>query len=457
MYKRKVLAYGGFLLLLLIGNANLAIAQSTTFTYQGRLTNAGNPANGNYDLQFELYDALSGGAQVGPTLTHNPVAVNAGVFTVALDFGAGVFDGAERYLEIGVRTAGSSILYTILSPRQAITSTPYSMRSLNATAADGLSVACVNCVTSNQIESVDGSQVTGAIPVESVPLGSGNYIQNATALRRAGKSALQQAASFSVDGDGAIGGQLTVNGQVGIGTDSPATKLEVFTPINQYGFMHTGQILVSLPRVKLATYVGANQNGTASGGWLGTVSDDSLHFFTNSGLGSMTITPAGNVGIGTFNPTAKLHVAGTARMGVVEITSGSDLAEHFEVVEGAQPGLVVAIDARHTGKLTLARGAYNRRVAGVISGAKNLSPGMVLPDLTASEKSQPIALSGRVWVYCDATNHPIKPGDLLTSSETPGHAMKVRNYTKAQGAIIGKAMTGLRAGKGLVLVLVSLQ
>ena len=67
----------------------------------------------------------------------------------------------------------------------------------------------------------------------------------------------------------------------------------------------------------------------------------------------------------------------------------------------------------------------------------------------------PVALSGRVWVYCDATRNPIQPGDLLTTSATPGHAMKVTNHTKAQGAIIGKAMTRLKSGRGLVLVLVT--
>jgi hypothetical protein len=82
---------------------------------------------------------------------------------------------------------------------------------------------------------------------------------------------------------------------------------------------------------------------------------------------------------------------------------------------------------------------------------------MVLPDVVASDKSRPVALSGRVWVYCDANANPIKPGDLLTTSNVPGHAMKVRNYSRAQGAVIGKAMTGLKSGKGLVLVLVSLQ
>jgi hypothetical protein len=74
-----------------------------------------------------------------------------------------------------------------------------------------------------------------------------------------------------------------------------------------------------------------------------------------------------------------------------------------------------------------------------------------------ADGKQPVALTGRVWAYCDARRNPIKPGDLLTTSATPGHAMRVINYRKAQGAIIGKAMTALKGGRGLVLVLVSLQ
>src|SRR5437762_8794310 len=73
-------------------------AQTTSFTYQGRLTDGGTAANGNYDLQFALFDSLSGGAQVGSTQTINTVAVSNGVFTVSLDFGANSFPGASRFL-----------------------------------------------------------------------------------------------------------------------------------------------------------------------------------------------------------------------------------------------------------------------------------------------------------------------------------------------------------------------
>ena len=74
-----------------------------------------------------------------------------------------------------------------------------------------------------------------------------------------------------------------------------------------------------------------------------------------------------------------------------------------------------------------------------------------------ADGNHPVALTGRVYCWADASSGPIEPGDLLTTSNTSGHAMKVTNYIKAQGAIIGKAMTGLKQGKGLVLVLVALQ
>ena len=172
----------------------------------------------------------------------------------------------------------------------------------------------------------------------------------------------------------------------------------------------------------------------------------------------IAINTAGNVGIGTTNPIAALHVVGTTRSSVVEITGGSDLAEKFEFSEEVKPGMVVAIDAKNAGKLQLARGAYNRRVAGIISGANNLSAGMTLPDVKIGANGMPVALSGRVWVYADATKHAIAPGDMLTTAGTlPGYAKKATSHKRAQGAIIGKAMTELKSGSGLVLVLVTLQ
>ena len=123
------------LLLLILLAEGAALAQTTAFTYQGRLTDGGTPANGNYDLQFALWDSASSGSQIGSTQTVNIVPVSSGIFTVTLDFGANAFPGANRFLEISARLSGASS-FTLLLPRQPITSTPYAFRSGNATFAD---------------------------------------------------------------------------------------------------------------------------------------------------------------------------------------------------------------------------------------------------------------------------------------------------------------------------------
>jgi hypothetical protein len=159
---------------------------------------------------------------------------------------------------------------------------------------------------------------------------------------------------------------------------------------------------------------------------------------------------------------------GTTITRVLQITGGSDLSERFEVKAApdtgddaaaqVRPGLVVSIDPDDPGKLSLSSRAYDRRVAGVISGAGGVKPGMMMGQTgSIADGNHPVALSGRVYCWADASNGPIEPGDLLTTSTLAGYAMKVTDHTKAQGAIIGKAMSSLKEGSGLVLVLVSLQ
>ena len=118
-------------------------AQTTAFTYQGRLNDGGNPANGSYDLTFTLFDASNGVNQVGSVLTNTATTLNNGLFTVTLDFG-NQFPGTDRWLEIGVRTNGGAS-FSALSPRQRLTAMPYTVRALNAGTADSAaSVAAAN-------------------------------------------------------------------------------------------------------------------------------------------------------------------------------------------------------------------------------------------------------------------------------------------------------------------------
>lgn len=146
---------------------------------------------------------------------------------------------------------------------------------------------------------------------------------------------------------------------------------------------------------------------------------------------------------------------------VLQITGGSDLSEQFDIKalhDGIKPGMIVSIDADHAGQLVTSSKAYDKTVAGIVSGAGGVQTGMLMGQRgTAADGKHPVALTGRVYCWVDADQGAIRPGDLITTSDTPGHGMKVTDHGRAQGAIIGKAMSSLDKGRGLVLVLVSLQ
>jgi len=134
MSGKSVLQYVFIIFVLVVLTATVSPGQTTAFNYQGRLTNVGLPANADYDFQFTVFDALNGGAIIAGQQQLNVAVVN-GVFNVSLDFGAGAFPGANRYLEIAVRLAGGGAFTTLL-PRQQILSAPYAIKSLTATTSD---------------------------------------------------------------------------------------------------------------------------------------------------------------------------------------------------------------------------------------------------------------------------------------------------------------------------------
>jgi len=148
-----------------------------------------------------------------------------------------------------------------------------------------------------------------------------------------------------------------------------------------------------------------------------------------------------------------------SRLGVevMELGEGLDYAEGFDVSDtsAAPAGTVLVIDPEHPGKLRASGEAYDTKVAGIAAGARGLGSGV---RLGGDGFDCDVALAGRVYCNVDATRAGIEPGDLLTTSSIPGHAMKVRDHLLAQGAILGKAMEKLEKGeKGQILVLVTLQ
>ena len=136
---------------------------------------------------------------------------------------------------------------------------------------------------------------------------------------------------------------------------------------------------------------------------------------------------------------------------------GADCAEQFDIAAAQQiePGSVVVLD--QDGLLTESREAYDRKVAGVVSGAGSYRPAIVLDKQATPNGRQPIALVGKVYCKIDAEYAPVGVGDLLTTSPTPGHAMKADDPAKAFGAVIGKALGRLSFGRGLLPILVALQ
>jgi hypothetical protein len=163
-----------------------------------------------------------------------------------------------------------------------------------------------------------------------------------------------------------------------------------------------------------------------------------------------------------YNPASGKLLDTLARDATVRsltITGGADLAEPFAMGEADQlpKGTVVVIDDRFPGQLNQSARAYDTGVAGIVSGANGIHPGISLKQEGVNDAGQPVALTGRVYCRADAAFGAIKPGDLLTTSGTPGHAMKVSDHDRAQGAVLGKAMSALTEGKGYVLVLVTLQ
>jgi hypothetical protein len=547
----------------------------TAISYQGKLEVADMPADGTYDFEFKVYNALSDGTQVAGPVVIGDATVIDGLFTLQLDFGPAVFTGDACWLEIGVRPAESEDEYEVLSPRQPITAAPYALYALSGpespeywslsgndlsntntgnvgigtTAPSHTLTVDGNGFFSGEIETTaymnviageggdarlrtslydgfflgtpfggqlatydENGNITGLFGSSLV---SGGYINLLTDGGGAGLMAegdsegagrlalknIDRNDTVVLDGDeGDGGGDISimdgenttieldgkrVDGGAAVLLRNSAATLTVSVDADSGGAGHmdlrnvagTQTVLMDGDddfdgggRLRLRdgtmTRFELDADSLGGGAWMGMAN--------SGGLNTVTITAdyaydapqimlrqaSGVPGVVLYG---NYEGSGSGRIvaGVMEITGGSDLSEQFDVSSpdgNAQAGMVVCIDPEKPGALAVSREPYDRKVAGILSGAGGVEPGMMMAqDGSVADGGHPVALTGRVYCLADASQVPIEPGDLLTTSHRPGHAMKVRDYARAHGAVIGKAMTSLQGGQGLVLVLVNLQ
>src|SRR5208337_624309 len=204
--------------------------------------------------------------------------------------------------------------------------------------------------------------------------------------------------------------------KVGIGTASPVVNLHVTSP-GGYGALMLGDN-GGTNNVHLT-----HETNGDFGIWNGTF----------GGGNTLLYIKGGNIGIGTMAPQAKLHVQGDIQVTGDIFLQNADCAEEFALAgcERIDPGTVMVLD--EDGALRQSKEAYDKKVAGVISGAGDLKPGLILDKQPESTNRVPIALMGKANCKVDAQYAAIEVGDLLTTSPTPGHAMKATDPAKAFG------------------------
>ncbi|MBS0197308.1 MAG: collagen-like protein [Planctomycetes bacterium] len=229
---------------------------------------------------------------------------------------------------------------------------------------------------------------------------------------------------------------ITPNAMVAIGVNNvnPGSMLDVRLPNNNPGdAIQFGSQTYCMGRL--------GENSNTNTVWLGNVrSDGPIEFRIGGAM------------------KARVNTNGAFEVKTLQIDGGSDLVEGFDSqTADIEPGTLMVIDPQHPGQVMPSTTAYDSKVAGIISGAGGVNPGIHMGQDGVMDGKHPIAMTGRVYVKCSTTGGSIKPGDLLTTSGIAGHAMKAADRTLAPGATIGKAMSSLDSGEGLVLVLVNLQ
>jgi hypothetical protein len=456
-----------------------------SISFQGALNGAnGQPLpNGTYTLDFRFWDAPAPGGNLVSTNVLVPnVAVSGGVASTAIPVDPAWFSGQPLYLGITVDGGAE------LTPRMLVTAVPYASFS-QATRGVVVNPPVVTPPivylrpTNRVVIGTTTEDISRIPPVdEAMVIGTTNGAEGATVgiyfdtLSRAdsaiiveknsGSSTEDTSMHFYVGKEGELFARkamtINQNGNVGIGP-SPFiySRLVVGSTDGDSDRMPPASevLAVGTTNNEAGTKVGLyfDTNNRNGGGILlekvsgGSVEDHRMRFF---------VTREGDAQSHNY---MTIYENGVVELPILRITGGSDLAERVSVTKptttndvNVGPGMVVSVDPSGNRKFKLSDEPYDRKRVGIISGGNGVKPGLILQDEgnPAVAGDQPIALTGQVWCRADASSGAIEPGDLLTTSTTPGHAMKVTDFDKARFAVIGQALTGLKEGRGWVQVLV---
>jgi len=274
-----------------------AAAQTTAFNFQGRMNDGTNPANGRYDLQFKLFDAITGGNQIGSTVDRPNLMLINGVFSTTLDFGATAFTGGDRFVEISVRPNGSPNAHVVLGARQQIMSVPFSVRAANATQADRATIA------------------TNALDAA-----------NADALGRVAASSYARL-NFLNSGD------LRTSGNAAFGSLAPNTRLTL-----SGGAPWTSNGWTASMNMQNASALGWEANGSGQRFGVGQTNGGLYFFRTISGFGS-TLTPAQvDMQITDNGDIAQPVERNGAMKAMVAVTASGAIARCYNGVSGSSSG-----------------------------------------------------------------------------------------------------------------------
>jgi hypothetical protein len=456
-----------------VGNPARALPQpeaervGTTIPYSGRLTDEGGKpvADGAYDLSFTLYDTEAGGEPLWSEVQEG-VSVLKGEFWISLGsfepIPASALDSQERWLAVGVRGPGEPE-FTALNPRQRLETA--------APADTSVSAACPHDhVGETWQASIPWSNA--ALRISNTDNGptilAWNY-GNGNALRGQATGTGIGSYAESEDGAGAVGRSTNGRGVEGFSTNGPGV----------YANSTNGDSIRVDGAGGNGVYIGSSGDHgvhVASAGWSG------VSVWSASGAG-MWVHSAGLDGI--LVETANwdgVHVTGP--VGGVYYGSGKQGDEDFAVLNtgevrskvgfaapandfavtlsiegdkaGYEPGDVLVVSASGSGEAQRSSTAYSPAIVGVYSAAPAFVGGRSVTG-DAQAGGVPVAILGVVPCKVSAENGPIRPGDLLVTSATPGHAMRADHESALPGTILGKALESLDSGIGVIQVLVTLQ